>query len=262
VSLTALSHPDTVHVDGRTLAAPQGGRLIAFRLGRWDCGSDTSCGRGESVRVEVDGTPRRLRGAGPYVVAVPSEASAADLVMKANGITQRISLLTGKAAPGNIQVLGRTDRELHLNRRFDVSQSTSIRIYYIDGHDGSYQHTLNVTVKEAQLDYFLAGQTPRDPRHAFLFVNSWYTHQEDPEKQHHRWAFDESVLTFVGRDGTRYPARDLTEHKSYATQVFEVPASLTGGRLVIGGPRWIPQTADDGTPYSMRIAQHLERFAF
>ena len=260
VSLTALSDVPEVNVRGRTLAPPDGGRLIAFGLGRWSCENDKACGPGDRVHVEVDGQHRALKGGGPYVVAVPADAGSADLVMTANGITQRISLLTGKAAAGNIEVLARQHRDVTLDRRFDVATTTSLRIYYVDGHAGTYQHTLHVTVSNASLDYFIAGRTPRDSRHAFLFVNSWYTHAEDPKKE--RWAFDEPALTFVARDGTVYRAQDLTEHKTYATQAFEVPASIQGGRFVVGGPRPIPREASDGTPYTVHIGRHAERIAF
>lgn len=262
VSLTSLSDVASVTTHGQTLVPPAGGRLVAFSLGRWACQEHTTCARGHAVDVEVNGSPRPLRGAGPYVVAVPADATSADLVMTANGITQRISLLTGKAAAGNIEVFQRSHRMLHLNRTFDVTQTTSISIYYVNGLPGSYQHTLNVTIEDADLDYFVAGQTPRNGQFAFLFVNCWYTHQEDPDKKDHRWAFGEPSLTFVARDGTRYPARDLTGTKSYATQVFEVPASIRGGRFVIGGPEAVPQKATDGTSYTMSIAPHAERFVF
>lgn len=262
VSIKALSEVPEMHVGGSVVLPPEGGRLIGFRLGDWDCQLDVSCSRGHTVHVEVDGQPRPLRGGGPYVVAVPAGATSADLVMTADGVTQRISLLTGRPSPDNIQALARAHRTADLNEKVDLTQRTSILIYYIDGHDGAYDHTLNVTVSNASLDYFVAGRTPRDPRHAFLSVNSWYTYDEDPRKASHEWAFDEPLLTFIGSDGVTYTATDLTPSKSYATQAFEVPADITGGRFVIGGPQTVTNTAANGARYSVSVQRHDVRVGF
>ncbi|HEX3932966.1 MAG TPA: hypothetical protein VHW64_19930 [Nocardioides sp.] len=261
VSLTSLSEVSQVQVGGHTMTPPPGGRLITFGLGPWACQDHASCGHGHDLGVEVGGQSRTLRGSGPYVVAVPADTTSADLVLSSEGVDQRISLLTGQADAGNIQVLERQHRDLTVNRHFVVTTATSIPIYYIDGQPGLYHHTLDVTVADAHLDYFVAGQTPHDPSRAFLFVRSWYTRSEDPDKKH-EWAFDEPALTFVARDGTVYHASDLTEKKSYATQVFEVPASLQGGQFVIGGPHVFDEKATNGRAFTLTIAQHTERFAF
>jgi hypothetical protein len=263
VRLSGLSDVPEARIGKRTVGPPPGGRLIAFSLDRWACQSEKSCGPGGKVHVEVDGQRRPLRGGGPYVVAVPADATAVDLVMTANHLTQRISLLTGRVADGNVEVLARDNRTLDLHRHFDVSQTTSIPIYYIDGHDGTYHHTMNVTMTQARLDYFLDGKTPSDAQHAFLYVDYWFTYDEDPQKQKHHWVFgDESVLTFVARDGTRYRARDIDQRDDYAMQVFEVPASLQGGRFVIGGPQEIAKHADNGRAYTMRYLRHSEQIRF
>ena len=82
----------------------------------------------------VDGESRRLPDtSGSYVVAVPAGAAAADLVMKADGVKQSLSLLTGQPGPDNLAVLARRDRSRKIGEGFPLTETSTIPLAYGDG---------------------------------------------------------------------------------------------------------------------------------
>ncbi|TGN62649.1 hypothetical protein EXE59_00770 [Nocardioides eburneiflavus] len=236
VRVARLGDVDTVVVDGVERSAPEGGRLVAFRLARWACGSE-KCRPWDQLglKVSVDGVRQALPTAASrdtFVVAVPADAREVDLVMRADGLTQTLSLLDAKPGRGNIAVLARSGRLDRVGARFTMTERTSTPFSY-DGVDRVSVPRV-VTVSRAELIWFHDDARPSSPRKAFLKVRSSYTIPLGSYAGVEN-AFEAREMVFVAGDGTTYEARDLDESDGGVDAVFEVPAGLKGGRLVLGG---------------------------
>lgn len=243
VRVARLGEVDTVGSGEDARSAPEGGRLIAFRLADWDCGSD-ACRSWDrlGLTLDVDGTTRELPSTGTtdtFAVAVPADSRQVDLVLEAGGATQTLSLLDGEPGRDNIAVLARSGRVDEVGARFTMTESTSIAFSY----DGVARSSVprDVTVVRAELTWFVGKRHPSSPRDAFLKVDSHYTvpigSYADTES-----AFEPREMVFVARDGTRYRARDLDPGPG-VNAVFEVPATVKGGTLVLGGASYPVQSS-------------------
>jgi hypothetical protein len=235
VRVARLGDVDTVVVDDVERSAPEGGRLVAFRLAKWACGSEKCRPWDElGLKVTVDGVRQALPAAAngnTFVVAVPADARDVDLVMRADGITQTLSLLDAKPGRGNIAVLARSGRVDRVGARFTMTERTSTPFNY-DGVD-RVSVPRDVTVSRAELIWFDDDARPSSPRRAFLKVRSHYTIPIGSYAGT-EYAFEAREMVFVAADGTTYEARDLDDGAG-VDAVFEVPAGLKGGRLVLGG---------------------------
>lgn len=235
VRVVRLGDVDTVVADDVERSAPEGGRLVAFRLAKWACGSE-SCRPWEKLGLEVsvDGERQALPRAGSadtFVVTVAADARDVDLVMRADGLTQTLSLLDAKPGRGNIAVLARSGRMDRVGARFTMTERTSTPFNY-DGVDRT-SVPRDVTVTRAELTWFDGRARPSSPRKAFLKVRSHYTIPIGSYAGT-EYAFEPREMVFVAADGTTYEARDLDDGDG-VDAVFEVPAGLEGGRLVLGG---------------------------
>jgi hypothetical protein len=235
VRVARLGDVDTVVVDDVERSAPEGGRLVAFRLAKWACGSEKCRPWDElGLKVTVDGVRQALPAAAngnTFVVAVPADARDVDLVMRADGMTQTLSLLDAKPGRGNIAVLARSGRVDRVGARFTMTERTSTPFNY-DGVD-RVSVPRDVTVSRAELIWFDDDARPSSPRRAFLKVRSHYTIPIGSYAGT-EYAFEAREMVFVAADGTTYEARDLDDGAG-VDAVFEVPAGLKGGRLVLGG---------------------------
>lgn len=236
VRVARLGDVDTVVADDVERSAPEGGRLVAFRLAKWACGSEKCRPWDElGLKVSVDGVRQALPAAASgntFVVAVPADARDVDLVMRADGLTQTLSLLDAKPGRGNIAVLARSGRVDRVGERFTLTERTSTPFNY-DGVD-RVSVPRDVTVSRAELTWFYDDARPSSPRKAFLKVRSSYTIPLGSYAGLEN-AFEAREMVFVAGDGTTYEARDLDESDGGVDAVFEVPAGLKGGRLVLGG---------------------------
>lgn len=235
VRVARLGDVDTVVVDDVERSAPEGGRLVAFRLAKWACGSEKCRPWDElGLKVTVDGVRQALPAAASgntFVVAVPADARDVDLVLRADGMTQTLSLLDAKPGRGNIAVLARSGRVDRVGARFTMTERTSTPFNY-DGVD-RVSVPRDVTVSRAELIWFDDDARPSSPRRAFLKVRSHYTIPIGSYAGT-EYAFEAREMVFVAADGTTYEARDLDDGAG-VDAVFEVPAGLKGGRLVLGG---------------------------
>jgi hypothetical protein len=242
---------EVVTADGRR-RAPEGSRLIAFRVGDWTC-EVQPCGSWRSLapRVVVDGSSMDLPAEGDtFVAVVPPGAGAVDLVVAADGYTQSVSLVDEDADPDNIALLAERDGEKRvvLGRTFRLAEGTSVALD--DGAGGrTNQFVRDVGVDYAQLRFFLHGQVPRSPRDAFLVVNTYYSYAGRPG----RFVLGPAEVAFVDADGTRYEARDLDPSPDHGLVGFEVPASLRSGTLVIGGTT--DKVSSTGVPYVSQLQE-------
>ena len=251
VALLALDDVDEVHTVGGWRRAPEGSRLVAFRLGDWTCEA-RPCDPWRSLhpQVVVDGEGRDFPDDGDtFVLVVPPGTGTVDLVVDADGFRQSVSLTDGKAGADDIAVLAErgTEHRVPLDQTFTVAEHTSVALH--DGAGGQIDvFQRDVGVEYAQLRFFLHGQVPSAPDLAFLVVNAYYAYAG--RAGHYVLAPGE--VTFVDADGTRYPARDLDPAPDKGLLGFEVPATLRSGTLEIGGST--DKVSTTGVPFVSTLA--------
>jgi hypothetical protein len=236
VRLAGFRVVDTVTRDGEELTAPEGGRLVAFRLAEWNGCESPPCRSWTrlDLRVEIAGATRRLPSGGPtFVVALPRGTSDADLVYRdpVDGFRQSLSLRTGRPTGENIVVLARprAERAVRIGRSFTVIDSYSPPLPGL----GRDELTRFVRVRSAELFFTDDRRRLTDPGRAYLRIDADFTSPVDPTP----YRFRDELLAFTGPDGTPYPPIDLDPGEGAQDRdvVFEVPGSIRGGRLTIGG---------------------------
>lgn len=259
VRITRLGEVEAVGSGDDVRSAPEGGRLVAFKLADWPCDRE-SCRPWSrlGLRVVVGGDERRLPvadGGDTFVVAVPADVSDVELVMKADKLTQSLSLMTGDPGPDNVAVLARSGRVDRIGDRFSLVERTDAEIDY----GGVVTDTVprDVKVTRAELTFFTVHGRPSSPRRAFLKLRAEYTIPFGPSRG--PFAFDLAEVGFVARDGTRYTARDIDSGPG-VNAVFEVPADLRGGTFRLGGGSY--PTTGDGETVTRTLAERTITVSF
>ncbi len=233
IAVLALSKVDSVDTGTETRRAPAGSRMIAFRVGDWDC-EIKPCKAWSSLEpvVSIDGQESFLEEtASTYVVVVPPGTDDVTLEIDADGFPQYLSLLSdGKGQ--NITLLGKQGllEPVSIQQRFRLAERTSTPL---TGPDGLPTDTFfrTVSVGAAQRHFFLDQAVPGAPENAFLVVSVAYTYDGQTQSS----AFDPTELRFVLDGGRSIAARDLDPDPSIVTIGFEIPAAAKGGNLVFGG---------------------------
>ena len=259
VRISRLGEVETVGSGEDERSAPEGGRLVAFKLANWPCERDHCRPWSQlGLRIAVGGDERRLPtsgGSDSFVVAVPADVADVDLVMKADKLTQTLSLATGEPGADNVEVLARGGRVDRIRERFTLVERTSEAFDY--GSVITDTVPRHVRVTRAELSFFTEHGRPASPRLAFLKVRAEYTIPFGPSAGQ-AYAFDPREIGFVARDGTRYEARDIDEGPG-VNAVFEVPADLRGGTFRLGGSY---ATSSNGLPFTRTVATRAIPISF
>jgi hypothetical protein len=167
-----------------------------------------------------------------------------DLALTDSGVTQRLSILTGKPSAGNVAVLRRADRSVRINASGTATAHVNARGTPFDAH-------LTLHAYSAYLGYFLPSRHahPRSPDKAFLQIDVCYQSADFVDsKTCHGFRSTDQSIALTG--GGVIPARDLDPRSNdSSTIVFEVPATFTSGTLRISGS----ESSSDG--WSMTVAQ-------
>ena len=257
ISLIAVSQVDRVKDGDALRRAPDGGRLLAFRVGDWvcelqPCENWTSLG----ALIDVDGSTQPLpEGGDTFVVVLPPGSQDVDLVIEADGFEQSLSLIDPvEDGDRNIALLAARDTEkrVRLAQNFQLSERTSIPL---DDGTGTPTDSFvrDVNVVYAQRRFFLDGAVPVGPSKAFLIVNAFYAYLGRDGQN----VFGLDEARFVADDGTEYPARDLDPAPETGLLGFEIPARLTGGTFVIGGT--VDRISTTGVSYTSTLAERRVR---
>lgn len=259
VRITRLGEVETVGSGDDVRSAPEGGRLVAFKLADWPCerGSCRPWSR-LGLRIVVGGDERRLPvadGGDTFVVAVPADVSDVELVMKADKLTQSLSLMTGDPGPDNVAVLARSGRVDRIGDRFSLVERTDAKIDYGSVLTDTVPRDVRVT--RAELTFFTVHGRPSSPRRAFLKLRAEYTIPFGTSRG--PFAFDLAEVGFVARDGTRYTARDIDSGPG-VNAVFEVPADLRGGTFRLGGGSY--PTTSGGQTVTRTLAERTIPVSF
>lgn len=252
VRVPRVGEVETVEIDAEQHSAPEGGHLIAFRLADWPCEGD-ACRPwqrlGLRVKVGKDERPLpRPEGDDTFVVAVPAGVSDVQLVMRADGLRQAVSLVTGAPSDRNVAVLARRGRVDRIGKRFTLVERTSQAFDYGDRVTDTVPRLVSVT--RAKLQFFTAHGRPASPRRAYLKIGVQYTIPYGASAGE-PYAFELREISFVARDGTRYQARDIDEGPGIDA-VFEVPATLQGGTFHMGGGSYV--VSSDGLTFTRTLA--------
>jgi hypothetical protein len=236
ISLTNLG-PVTRYGHGDDArSAPAGETLIAFKTAGAEGNDETSSDLSAKATVSIDGgagRPLPARSAAYYVLAVPTTAKKADLVLSDGGLSQSLSLLDGKPGAGNIAVLARQNRTVTSAATTPFTFTYAPEVEFSDGTGGTSQ-TATAQFTQADLSYVDDGSgtavTASSPSTAILFINVHWTgtHDQGP------FGFPASLVTFTPTGGTAVAAKDVGgASKDYL--LFEVPAGLTTGTITISG---------------------------
>jgi hypothetical protein len=209
-------------------SAPAGMRLLAFR---------TEATAGETgaappvLSIRIGGNVR-----GPLVVtssylvaAVPQDSTAVDLILTDTGVTQALSLLTGRPSSANPAVCLRVHRLAAL----EASRPVTVQVKATSGTVGITSGTL--TVRSVALSYWADdGSHASSSAAALLHIDATVTLDGDPKA----YGADAALLSVLLPAATamRLPAHNAAANP--ATQiddVVEVPADLTTGTISYSG---------------------------
>lgn len=233
IAVLALGKVSSVETEHETRRAPEGSRMIAFRVGDWACEIEP-CADWSSLdpKVSIDGQESSLEeGQSTYVVVVPPGTSSVDLEIDADGFPQSLSLLDDSDGQ-NIALLAKPDqlKPVVIQQRFRLGEQTSVQL---TGPDGLPTDTFvrTVSVGTAQRHFFYRDLVPSAPQNAFLVVTAAYTY----DGQAQTVAFDPAELAFVLPNGRSIRGRDLDPDPNVVTIGFEIPATAKQGNLTFGG---------------------------
>ena len=246
-----------------TLTAATGHKLLAFTVqGSASPYTGFAIGPGPTWGVSIDGaamrTPSQSLGFDvgvSYVVDVPRTARTADLVLVSQGVTQTLSLFTGKPGSANIAVL--TRRNLYTTSTTEAD----VPVVYA-GYGQSAQVVVHVRSRGAFLGYWGHGLAssahPLNPDHAYLEVPIVYTDPtaKDPTEL---FAFPSEMLTLTPTGGAPIKATDLAPGiptlSGKIFSVFEVPSTFTSGTVTVSGTVHFDAdtTATVSTPFTVEV---------
>jgi hypothetical protein len=257
VRIAALGPVDSIGRGDAARVAPQGATLVAFTLADW-CPT-TGCRPWPRIgpRVAIGKRVSTLPRGGPtYAVAVPSGVRA-DLVLRANGHEQRLSLADGSPGSGNITVLSRELAPTKIGRSADPVASTAPYSFdYGFGRLSSVRR--HGVVTSARLGFFDGALTPANPRRALLYVEAYYDYSAYGSTGRYQFAADEVHLRAAGRAPVRPVAGPYAnDDQNAAVYVFEVPGDFARGTFLIGGQSLARTTPSGtagvpaGTPYRL-----------
>ena len=222
-------------------SAPTGQKLIAFQIAAAPSDSDSLAAFPDgTLTVGVAGHTHTVpRNTTPVLIAIPDSATTANLVLSDAGVTQTLSLLTGKPGAANLAV----DRRTH----HTVAGGAQQTIAFKESAPGaSITRTAHVKLYASGLRYWV-NLTAGDTRHAsspgtaLLNVRLLYTFTGPPKSPFTSsgplgpFAFDPKMLSLHLPDGRVIAARNYATNKDLVYIMFPVPASYTTGRVYVSG---------------------------
>lgn len=249
--LTELATIDRYGVGDSARRPADDHQLIAFNFSQGP-GEGLAATGVPAVEVQIDDeTPRDVAdlidGGDTVVVSAPEDAESVDLVVTDAEVQQRLSLLDGTPAAGNLRVLTRTNKTQTVGAVHQVAATGTDAV-------GSVPVTGTIKVSSVHLGWFL---------------------QEDPTKRaangdvallvpvlDYNWVeitppdagLSQEAFTLTLPDGRTLPAFNLApDPVNEAIIVFEVPADFTTGTLNIGGI--VPQPGGVAVDFGANVYQ-------
>jgi uncharacterized protein DUF2510 len=212
-------------------SAPPGEQLIAFQVDDVPGESHNFSSTGKLTVLVSGASPRPVPSTADsdsYVVlAVPSGATAS-LQLNDAGYPQSLSLPQGEAGPKNLTVLARRHRVAA------VSTTRSIPVTFSNGAN-SVNATFHATAGVAELSFWVPSHESSRPTRttdAMLTMRLTYTDSLNPGSS---FGFEPQLLKLKLPDGRIVSARNVASSANKVFNVFQVPATFTTGKIVIGG---------------------------
>ncbi|CUR54409.1 hypothetical protein NOCA2150151 [metagenome] len=232
VRVTALGEVEDIEGE----RPPAGAYYVGFTLANFPGDLDSSPWRKLPLRVAI-GTKNFVvpSGGSTFVATVPEGETAVDLIYRAAGVTQQLSLITGEPGNDNIVVLARGDRNGKLERdELTVNETWAQPLD--DGTAGggtTFARQLKFTA--ARLSYFGTDVRPSATDRAVLgIVGPPYTVQVGTTTR--RGALYEDEVHFRTGGRSLKPERIIgPDEAGVMHYLFEVPADLQSGTLDLGG---------------------------
>lgn len=249
IALLALGRVSSVETESEIRRAPEGSRMIAFRVGDWVCEEEPCDGWSAlDPQISIDGMQSSLEeGQSTYVVVVPPGTSDVTLEINADDFPQSLSLL-GDGEGQNITLLADEDNldPVKIEQRFQLAERTSTPL---TGPDGLPTDTFfrTVSLGVAQRHFFLGEEVPNNPDEAFLVITMAYSYAGQTQAS----AFDPAEVTFVLPGGRVVEPRDLDPDPNMVSLGFEIPAKSAGGTLTFGGV--LNKTSTTGVAYTTTL---------
>ncbi len=221
--------------------APSGTDLIAFTFEVTDGATDKSADT-VSVGVQIgSGEPRSLPGRTPAVIVAVPSGETATLLMVDSGVTQSLALPSGARGAKNILINVRA----HLSATVNKAGNFTMKLRS-GGQSGSY--TGRYTFQKVGLYGTISGRHPA-AQNAYLFAFLTWKKTSGTKGPftssggNGPFGFRLAELSLVA-GGHTYKAKTIG-----TTTVFEVPATITSGTVVVGGPTKQPTgTIETVTP--------------
>ena len=249
IAILAESRVDSVETENETRRAPEGSRMLAFKVGDWACQADP-CESWSSLepKVIIDGQESSLvETESTYVVVVPPGTDEVLLAIDADGFPQSLSLLDDGSGQ-NISLFSKEDQTepVAIQQQFRLAERTSTPL---TGPTGVPTDTFfrTVSVGTATRQFFVGEEVPSAPQNTFLVVTVAFTYDGQTQSS----AFDPAELTFVLDSGRVVPARDLDPDPAVVTLGFEIPTKAKGGELTFGGV--FPKTSTTNVSYTATL---------
>src|SRR3954468_3624211 len=238
VTVTGLARPDRIGTGDDARRAAAGEQLLAVRY---------TITAGEGLTTTPPTLSYQVSGADPVpvspalvaagttveaVLSVPEDAQTADLVVDDAGLQQRLSLLTGAPAEGNLQVWARTNRTAEVNASQQLAGTLSApgRV--------SAPFPFAVGVGRASLQWSANGKQAAGADRALLVIDvSLAIPPGGPG------AVPVEYLSLTLPDGTVVRAVDLNDDPAFVLPGFDVPAGFTTGTLTFAGVGTFPDGA-------------------
>ncbi len=212
-------------------SAPPGEQLIAFQVDDVPGESHAFSSTGKLTVLVSGASPRPVPSTADsesYVVVAVPTGRTASLQLTDAEYTQSLSLPQGDAGPKNLTVLNRRHRVASL------STTRSIPVTFSNGAN-SVKATFHATAGTAELSFWVPAHESSHPTRAadaMLTMRLTYTDSLNPGSS---FGFEPQLLKLKLPDGRVVSARNVASSANKVFNVFQVPATFTTGKIVIGG---------------------------
>ncbi|MGH9136403.1 MAG: hypothetical protein ACRD0G_05055, partial [Acidimicrobiales bacterium] len=244
VEIVGLAEPDRVGREDDARTPAEGQLFVAFEA---TVGTGEVPAPGEAqLAIQIgDEAPQPVppeiaAASSPtgMLLSVDEDVEVVDLIVTEQDVEQRISLLTGEAGDGNVQVL------LRENRSQELAATMALPVNVVLTNGRVVADTLTVTINRVDLTFFdgASGELrPSSPSRAFLVVSQNVT--STLVDLGANTSLGASTLSVILPDGTVATGVDLQPDPTLVRTSVEVPADFTQGTIVVSGS----ETASDGT---------------
>jgi hypothetical protein len=210
--------------------APRGLRLLAFRT-QAIAGDSGASPPVLSIRIGSQTRGPLVNTSDYLVAAVPPDETSVDLVLTDGGVTQSLSLLTGRPSASNPDICRRVHRVAVVN----ATRAVTVQVRSASGTVGITSGT--ITLKSVALSYWADdGSHPASTVSALLHVDATVSLAGDAKAYGADADLIRLLLPGAAPTSAGLAARNAAANRStQVDDVIEVPADLTTATLLYTG---------------------------